>query len=91
MKTEQFTVETGGRMVTDITDRLDAFCRDHGGSGLIHVFLPHATAGLGLMETDRDPRRTCRRRSNVSCHGTTGTAIAMGPSVMAATICCRCS
>jgi secondary thiamine-phosphate synthase enzyme len=50
MKTEQFTVETGGRMVTDITDQLDAFCRDHGGSGLIHVFLPHATAGLGLME-----------------------------------------
>jgi secondary thiamine-phosphate synthase enzyme len=51
MKRDEFTVETGGRMVTDITDRVDAFCRDQGGSGLVHVFLPHATAGLALMET----------------------------------------
>jgi secondary thiamine-phosphate synthase enzyme len=51
MKTDEFTVDTGGRLVTDITGRVEAFCRDHGGSGLVHAFLPHATAGLGLMET----------------------------------------
>jgi secondary thiamine-phosphate synthase enzyme len=51
MKTEQFTVDTRGRLVIDITQRVEAFCRDQGGSGLVHVFLPHATAGLGLMET----------------------------------------
>jgi secondary thiamine-phosphate synthase enzyme len=51
MKTDQFTVDTRGRLVIDVTDRVEAFCRDHGGSGLVHVFLPHATAGLGLMET----------------------------------------
>jgi thiamine phosphate synthase YjbQ (UPF0047 family) len=51
MKTEQFTVDTRGRLALDITERVEAFCRDHGGSGLVHVFLPHATAGLGLMET----------------------------------------
>jgi secondary thiamine-phosphate synthase enzyme len=51
MKNDQFTVDTGGRMVVDITDPVESFCRDHGGSGLVHVFLPHATAGLALMET----------------------------------------
>ena len=28
-----------------------AFAADAGGDGLLHVFLPHATAGLALMET----------------------------------------
>jgi secondary thiamine-phosphate synthase enzyme len=51
MNAEQFTVDTQGRLVAEITDRVESFCRDHGGSGLVHVFLPHATAGLALMET----------------------------------------
>jgi secondary thiamine-phosphate synthase enzyme len=51
MKAEEFTIDTRGRLVTDITDRVESFCREHGGSGLIHLFLPHATAGLALMET----------------------------------------
>jgi secondary thiamine-phosphate synthase enzyme len=34
----------------DITDRAAAFVRDRG-DGLLHVFLPHATAGLALIET----------------------------------------
>lgn len=51
MNAEEFTVDTGGRLVTDITDRVDSFNRERGGSGLVHVFLPHATAGLALMET----------------------------------------
>src|SRR6266536_3515679 len=51
MTGEEFAVETGAGLVTDITDRVEAFCREQGGAGLVHVFLPHATAGLGLMET----------------------------------------
>jgi secondary thiamine-phosphate synthase enzyme len=51
MKNECITVDTRGRLVIDITERVEAFCRDQGGSGLVHVFLPHATAGLALMET----------------------------------------
>lgn len=51
MKNDEFTVDTRGRMVTDVTERVEAFCRDQGASGLVHVFLPHATAGLALMET----------------------------------------
>jgi secondary thiamine-phosphate synthase enzyme len=51
MNSTEFQVDTGGRMVTDITDRVQAFARDDGSDGLVHLFLPHATAGLALMET----------------------------------------
>lgn len=47
----EFEVGTGGRRVTDITERVRAFASEAGGDGLVHVFLPHATAGLALMET----------------------------------------
>jgi secondary thiamine-phosphate synthase enzyme len=50
MKRHEFTVDTGGRLVSDITEQIESFCRDKG-NGLVHIFLPHATAGLGLMET----------------------------------------
>src|SRR5256885_10558058 len=43
-------VETGARRVTDLTDHIARFCRDVDGDGLLHVFAPHATAGVALME-----------------------------------------
>jgi secondary thiamine-phosphate synthase enzyme len=52
MKTIEFEVETAGRRVVDLTSRVQAFATDVGGDGLLHVFLPHATAGLALMETE---------------------------------------
>jgi secondary thiamine-phosphate synthase enzyme len=44
------TVETGSRLVTDITDEVQSFCRGKG-DGLVLVFAPHATAGIALIET----------------------------------------
>jgi secondary thiamine-phosphate synthase enzyme len=45
------TVRTGGRpAVVDLTDEVARFCRDRG-DGLVSVFVPHATAGVALMET----------------------------------------
>jgi secondary thiamine-phosphate synthase enzyme len=35
----------------DLTEQVRTFAGDVGGDGLLHVFLPHATAGLALMET----------------------------------------
>lgn len=37
--------------MVDLTDRVRAFAGVSGDDGLLHVFLPHATAGLALMET----------------------------------------
>lgn len=50
MRTEQFELSTRGRRVVDITDRVEDFARGAATDGLVHVFVPHATAGVGLME-----------------------------------------
>jgi secondary thiamine-phosphate synthase enzyme len=51
MRTTEFELDTRGRRVLDITDEVSRFVAEVGVSGLVHVFVPHATAGLGLMET----------------------------------------
>lgn len=43
-------VSTGRRLVTDLTAEVASFCRGKG-DGLVHVFVPHATAGVALIET----------------------------------------
>jgi secondary thiamine-phosphate synthase enzyme len=51
MKSTTFEVATQGERVIDLTSRVAAFAREAGGDGLVHVFAPHATAGLALIET----------------------------------------
>src|SRR5262245_41601669 len=51
MRVQELEVDTSGLRVVDLTDRVRAFAADAGGSGLLLVFAPHATAGLALMET----------------------------------------
>jgi secondary thiamine-phosphate synthase enzyme len=55
--TSEFEVDTSGRQVVDLTDRVRAFAAEAGSDGLVHVFLPHATAGLALMETGSGSER----------------------------------
>jgi secondary thiamine-phosphate synthase enzyme len=53
MKTEIIRIRTGGReTVRDITGECAGFARtaSGGGDGLLHVFVPHATAGVALIE-----------------------------------------
>lgn len=42
-------VDTGSQRVTDLTGEVERFCAGRA-DGLCHVFAPHATAGLALME-----------------------------------------
>ena len=49
MDTDVLQLRTGARPVTDITEVITQFCRDRG-DGLCHVFVPHATAGVALIE-----------------------------------------
>ncbi len=46
----ELSVDTEERNVVDLTDEVVAFCRA-AGSGLLSVFVPHATAGVALVET----------------------------------------
>jgi secondary thiamine-phosphate synthase enzyme len=51
VRSVQLTVDTAGRRVVDLTNDVRAFARESGRDGLLHVFVPHATAGVALMET----------------------------------------
>ena len=53
MQSEIIRVRTGTRdTVADITGECAEFARaaSSGGDGLLHVFVPHATAGIALLE-----------------------------------------
>lgn len=51
MRTHRLEMDTTGRVVTDVTAEVQRFARDAGGDGLLNAFVPHATAGLALIET----------------------------------------
>jgi secondary thiamine-phosphate synthase enzyme len=53
MQSTTFAVHTGGRdTVHDITRQCEQFARESadGGDGLLNVFVPHATAGVAILE-----------------------------------------
>ena len=50
MKSTDLCIDTSRRQLTDLTSEVSAFCRSLG-DGLLSVFVPHATAGVALMET----------------------------------------
>lgn len=51
MRSETFTYTTGDRdTVLDMTRDCARFVADQG-DGLLHVFVPHATAGIAIIET----------------------------------------
>jgi secondary thiamine-phosphate synthase enzyme len=51
VRSVELELDTHGRRVVDVTDHLQRFAGEGGGDGLLHAFVPHATAGLALMET----------------------------------------
>ncbi len=59
MRSDTIEIRTGGtERVHDLSDECAAFVRDED-DGLLNVFVPHATAGLAILETgagsDDDP------------------------------------
>ena len=50
MHSLQIDIDTSRRRIVDLTPELELFCAGLG-DGLANAFVPHATAGLALMET----------------------------------------
>jgi secondary thiamine-phosphate synthase enzyme len=51
VRSQTIEVVTGStERVYDITGACEEFARSCGGDGLLHVFVPHATAGVALIE-----------------------------------------
>src|SRR4030095_8605834 len=51
MSSQEHRLDTRERRVVDVTELVGAFCASDGRDGLVNVFVPHATAGVALMET----------------------------------------
>jgi secondary thiamine-phosphate synthase enzyme len=52
VETRTFGLRTGSsETVADITQECSRFASECGGDGLLHVFVPHATAGIAILET----------------------------------------
>ena len=49
MPSTELRIRTGSTLVNDLTDEVGRFCRNRG-DGLLNVFVPHATAGVVIME-----------------------------------------
>ncbi len=50
MHSIEIDIDTSRRRIVDVTSELELFCAGVG-DGLVNAFVPHATAGLALMET----------------------------------------
>ena len=50
MRTETFELDTRDQRVIDVTERVQRFVPP-GSDGLLNVFVPHATAGVAVIET----------------------------------------
>jgi len=52
MRSEEIQIRTGAEeVVHDLTRECERFLRDENGDGLLHVWVPHATAGVAIIET----------------------------------------
>lgn len=49
MDTEELSIDTRGRYVVDLSSEVRRFCQGRG-DGLLSVFVPHATAGVAVIE-----------------------------------------
>ena len=50
MQTDVLDVDTSRRRIVDLTDVVRRFCFSYG-DGLCNIFVPHATAGVAIIET----------------------------------------
>jgi secondary thiamine-phosphate synthase enzyme len=50
VQTDVLEVDTTRRRTVDVTEQVRSFCAGRG-DGLCNVFVPHATAGLAIVET----------------------------------------
>ena len=51
MQSEELDLDMSTRRFLDLSEAVRSFAASCGGDGLVNVFVPHATAGLALMET----------------------------------------
>ena len=51
MRTRTLSLDTSDRQIVDLTGDVRAFVHEEAGDAILVVFVPHATAGLAIVET----------------------------------------
>jgi secondary thiamine-phosphate synthase enzyme len=51
MRTDELSLDTSHVQFVDLTARVHEFVAAAGADGLVNVFVPHATAGIAIIET----------------------------------------
>src|SRR3979490_1632608 len=51
MREVDLEVDTSGRKLVDVTEDVTGFAAAGAESGLLNIYVPHATCGIALMET----------------------------------------
>jgi len=51
VRTGTLRIDTAGRRVVDVTDDVEEWVGGLDEDGLVQIFVPHATAGIAVMET----------------------------------------
>ena len=51
MRTEELSFDTSSAQFVDLTSRVQQFVAAAAADGLVNVFVPHATAGIAIIET----------------------------------------
>jgi hypothetical protein len=89
MRSETITVRTGGSpVVRDITAEAADFVKSEE-DGLLHVFVPHATAGLAIIETGAGSDDDLLAAVDELLRRRTSGVIGTVPADTVATTCCR--
>jgi secondary thiamine-phosphate synthase enzyme len=57
MRSTVLRVDTRDRLVVDLSHEVRAFAAEVGGDGLLQVSVPHATAGVAIIETGAGTER----------------------------------
>jgi secondary thiamine-phosphate synthase enzyme len=65
VNTQTLAFDTSSTKFLDITEDLRRFVDDQASEGLLNVFVPHATAGLAVMETGSGSERDLERAIDV--------------------------
>ena len=83
VETDVLDVDTGRRRIVDLTAEVRAFCRTRG-DGLCNIFVPHATAGVAVIETGAGMGAGAGALGGLAFDANPGTAALIGAGVGAA-------
>ena len=93
MRSVEVEVRTGSsEVVCDLGAQIEAFLAAEDGDGLLHVWVPHATAGLAVLETGAGSDDDLLAALRGCCRRTTGGGTGTAPGATAGTTSCpRCA